>query len=150
MTTNNVRSAYAGYFKVWSTKLSGPQPTDAELAWVHSLGLKPGDKHTIACAMYARAAGATSLQVITVAGGQQLNRMRGLTRPGGPAVRLAMPDLNGHTVYRIVPAKAVAKARKAKAKAAVAVAAVAAPIAAPKAKPVAVTTAAPEPQGDAS
>ncbi len=117
MTTNSIK-AYAGFFKGWQIKSTGPKPTAAQLVTSEALGARQGSKVAMALAMYQRPQGATQGQVFMACGGPQLNKLRGLIT-AGKVSRVSMPNnAAGHTVYKMVlkGRKAPTKARKAKPK----------------------------------
>lgn len=92
--------AYQNYLKGFSAKTTGPRPTAAEFAAAERFG-RPGNKVTLALAMYLRAGGATQAQVINAVGGQQLNKMRGLISRKLVKREAVPADGAGHTVYKI-------------------------------------------------
>lgn len=98
--SNNDSNWYGQTFKSW-VAARGPKPTQAQLAVMHQLGLRPG-KQALACAMMLRDHGATAGQIIMACGAPQLNRMRGLVADA-LCKREAVPMTgDGHTVYKLV------------------------------------------------
>lgn len=109
---NDVTKSYRPYLKHFRKDMGAPPSAD-HFNTAHGLGARIGSKVAMAIAMYLRPQGATQGQVVTVCGGPQLNKMRGLIEAGF-LKRGNLPNNEaGHTVYHVElsarGAKAIAK-----------------------------------------
>jgi hypothetical protein len=95
-----VKQMYGDKLKGWQVKTHGDQPTPENFATAHALGAKPGSKTALAIAMYLREQGITQGQMANALGGPFLNKARDLVS-AKLAVRVPMPQVNGHTVYKL-------------------------------------------------
>jgi hypothetical protein len=94
----SVLDHYSQFFKEWRAA-NGPKPTISEINAVHNTGqCRIGAKDTFAVAM---ALGVTQLQIRNVLGEEHRNKIMELVN-NGTAIRIAMPQREARTVYKIV------------------------------------------------
>jgi hypothetical protein len=113
-----VKQMYGDKLKGWSIKTHGDMPSPENFAAAHALGAKVGSKTALAIAMYLRDAGITQGQMANALGGPYLNKARDLVT-AKLAVRVPMPQVGGHTVYKLAlpqPKATASKATKAASK----------------------------------
>ena len=100
----NSKQTYSQFYKAWQAqgvKVCGPWPSENLFKAAEALGLKPGNYHTLACAMMMRPQGASRPQIVNVLGGPHFNRVRGLETQGKlKRDKHAGKNEYGHTVYK--------------------------------------------------
>jgi hypothetical protein len=100
LTSAQVKQMYGDKLKGWRVPTMGAMPTPENFATAHALGAKPGSKTGLAIAMYLRDEGITQGQMANALGGPYLNKARDLVS-AKLAERVPMPQVNGHTVYKL-------------------------------------------------
>lgn len=99
MTKLNSKQLYAAQASKHDGKVDGAWPTNAQFEAAHTLA-RPATKTAFALAMYLRPRGATTSMIARLNDGPYLNAMRTAVT-AGKVERVLMPNVDGHTCYRI-------------------------------------------------